>query len=42
MFSRVRLFATPSTVARQASLVHGIFQAKVLEWVALYSSRGSS
>lgn len=35
-------FAIPSTVARQASLVHGIFQAKVLKWGVLYSSRGFS
>ena len=43
--SRVRLFATPWTVAYQAlrSLsVHGIFQATVLEWVAISFSRGSS
>ena len=43
--SRVRLFATPWTVAYQAlrSLsVHGIFQARVLEWVAISFSRGSS
>ena len=40
--SRVRLFATPWTVAYQAlrSLsVHGIFQARVLEWVAISFSR---
>ena len=30
--SRVRLFATPWTVA---SSVHGIFQAIVLEWIAI-------
>ena len=34
-FSRVRLFATPWTV-------HGILQARILEWVAFPSSRGSS
>ena len=39
--SRVRLFVTPWTVARQASL-HGILQARVLGWVAISSSRGSS
>ena len=32
--SRVRLFATPWTVGYQA-LGHGIFQARVLEWVAI-------
>ena len=34
-FSRVRLFATPWTVAHQASLSVGILQARVLEWVAM-------
>ena len=38
--SFVRLFATLWTVV--CSLVHGILQAKILEWVALSSSRGSS
>ena len=33
-FSRVRLCATPWTAAYQAS-VHGILQAKTLEWVAI-------
>ena len=40
--SRVRLFATPWTVAYQALRnlsVHGIFQARVLEWVAISFSR---
>ena len=36
----VRLFETPWTVARQ-SLVCGILQARVLEWVAIFSSKGS-
>ena len=40
--SRVQLFATPWTVARQAPLSMGIFQARILEWVAMPSSRGSS
>ena len=42
--SRVRLFATPRTVACQTpeSPVHGILQARVLEWIAISSSRGSS
>ena len=26
--------ATPWTIARQVSSVHGIFQARILEWVA--------
>ena len=38
--SRVRLFATLWTVAHQAPL--SIFQARVLEWVAISFSRGSS
>ena len=36
LLSRVRLFATPWTIA------YGIFQARVLEWVAISFSRGSS
>ena len=34
--------ATPWTTARQAPLSVGILQAKILEWVAKPSSRGSS
>ena len=34
--SVIRLFATPWTV------VHGILQARILEWVAFPFSRGSS
>ena len=34
--------ATPRIVAYHTSSVHGIFQAKVLEWVAICFSRGSS
>ena len=41
-FSRVRLFATPWTVACQAPLFMGILQARTLEWVAIPFSRGSS
>ena len=40
--SNVRLFETPWTVAHQASLLMGILQARILEWVAMPSSRGSS
>ena len=40
--SLVQLFATPWTVARQAPLSMGILQARVLQWVAMSSSRGSS
>ena len=35
----VRLFVTPWTAAHQAPPVHGIFQARVLEWVAMDGSR---
>ena len=38
----VRLCATPWTVACQAPLSMGIFQARILEWVAMPSSWGSS
>ena len=41
-FICVRLFVTPWTVARQAPLSVGILQAKILEWVAMPFSRGSS
>ena len=40
--SRGQLFATPWTVNRQASLSMGILQVRILEWVALPSSRASS
>ena len=30
------------TIARQAPLSMGILQARILEWVAMFSSRGSS
>ena len=42
VLSRVQLFETPWTVACQASLFMLILQARILEWVALLSSRGSS
>ena len=38
-FSHVQLFATLWIVA---SSVHGIFQARILEWAAISSSRGPS
>ena len=41
-FTRVWLFATLWTVAHQALLSMGILQARILEWVAISSSRGSS
>ena len=40
-FSHVQLFATLWTVAHQV-LLHGILQTRILEWVAMPSSRGSS
>ena len=42
LLSRVWLFATPWTVAHQGSSVHGILQARILKWVAISFSRGSS
>ena len=41
MLSHVQLFVTPQT-NQPGSSVHGIFQARVLEWVAISYSRGSS
>ena len=41
-FSHFPLFATLWTVAHQSPLVHGILQARILEWVAISSSRRSS
>ena len=40
--SHVWLFVTPWTVACQAPLSMGILRARILEWVARPSSRGSS
>ena len=40
LLSRVQLFVTPWIVP--GSSVHGIFQARVLEWLAISFSRGSS
>ena len=40
--SHIRLFGTPRTVGRQAPLFMRISQARILEWVAMPSSRGSS
>ena len=40
--SRVRLFATPWTVAYQAPPSLGFSMARILEWVAISFSRGSS
>ena len=40
--SHVQLFATPWTVACQDLLSIGILQVRILEWVSMPSSRGSS
>ena len=43
LLSRVRLFVTPWTVCNlPGSSVHGILQARILEWIATPSSRGFS
>ena len=42
LLSRVWFFATPWTVAHQAPLSMGFFQGRILEQVAISSSRGSS
>ena len=41
-FSSVQLFVTTWTATLQAPLSMGILQARILEWVAMPSSRGSS
>ena len=40
--SHVRLYVTSWSVRLPCSSVHGIFQARVLDWVAISFSRGSS
>ena len=40
--SHVWLFATPWTAAHQAPLSMGVLQARILEWIPMPSSRGSS
>ena len=40
--SRVRLFATPVDCSPPDSSVHGISQARILEWIAIFFSRESS
>ena len=39
LLSGVRLFCDPMTCRLSVSSVHGIFQARVLEWVAISCSR---
>ena len=41
-FSHAQLFATLWTVSLPGSSVHGISQARLLEWVEISFSRGSS
>ena len=40
--SHVWLFVTPWIYRLPGSSVHGSFRARILEWVAIYFSRGSS
>ena len=40
--SHVQLFVTAWTISSPGCSVHGIFQARILEWVAVSSSKGSS
>ena len=40
--SYVQLFVTPMDSSLPGSSVHGISQARVLEWAAIFFSRGSS
>ena len=40
--SSVRLFRSPTDYSLPGSSVHGIFQARILEWVAISFSRGPS
>ena len=40
--SCVRLFCDPMDCSPPESFVHGIFQARILEWVVISFSRGSS
>ena len=42
LLSRVKLFANPWSVAHQTPVSMGTLQARILEWVAMPSSRRSS
>ena len=42
MLSRDWLFCNPMNYSLPSFSVHGIFQARILEWVAISFSRGSS
>ena len=41
LLSRVQLFCNPTNCSPPGSSAHGIFQARILEWVAMSSSGGS-
>ena len=41
LLSQAWLFATAWTIARQGPLSMGILQERILQWVAMSSSRGS-
>ena len=40
--SHVQLFSNPMDYSPSGFSVHGILQARILEWVAMYFSSGSS
>ena len=42
VLSHVLLFCNPMDCSPPGSSVHGIFQARILKWVAISFSRGSS
>ena len=42
VLSCIQLFVTPLDYSPPGSSVHGILQARILEWVAIPFSRGSS
>ena len=42
LFSHARLFVIPRNIAHQAPMSMGFLQTRILEWVAMASSRGSS
>ena len=42
LLSHVRLFCDPTNYSQPGPSVHGIFQTRILEWVTISSSRGSS
>ena len=42
LLSHIQLFCDPMQCSRPGSSVHGISQARIPEWVAIFFSRGSS